>query len=51
MTFVHWRDGVEIAKVKGRRKGAEVVAKLKCVPWNPQLTTDKLMKMTRDEPD
>jgi len=35
--------------VKGRRKGAEVVAKLKGVSW--KLTTDKLMKMTRGEPD
>jgi hypothetical protein len=50
VTFAHEQDGVKIVTGKRRRKGLEVVAKLRSAPWNPKLTTDKLMKMTRGEP-
>jgi len=50
MAFFHEKDGVKIVKGKRQRKGADVVAQLRNAPWDPQLTTDRLMKMTRGEP-
>lgn len=50
VAFAYEQDGVKIVKGKRRRKGLDVVARLRSAPWNPKLTTDKLMKMTRGEP-
>lgn len=50
VAFAYEQDGVKIVKGKRRRKGLEVVARLESAPWNPKLTTDELMKMTRGEP-
>jgi antitoxin PrlF len=51
LAFVHQKDGVKIVKGKRRKRGAELVASLRGAPWDPRLTTDKLMKMTRGEPE
>jgi AbrB family looped-hinge helix DNA binding protein len=50
MAFIHEVDGVKIVKGKRRKKGAEVVERLKGARWDRRLTTDKLMKITRGEP-
>ena len=50
LAFLYEKDGVKIVKGKRRRKGSEVVARLKSAPWDRQLTTDKLMKITRGDP-
>jgi len=46
--FVAEQDGIKVVKAKRRKKGEEVVERLRRVPWNPRLTTDRLMKLTRD---
>ncbi|HEY6319929.1 MAG TPA: AbrB/MazE/SpoVT family DNA-binding domain-containing protein [Thermoanaerobaculia bacterium] len=51
LAFVHQKDGVKIVKGKRRKRGAELVASLRGASWDPRLTTDELMKMTRGEPD
>jgi AbrB family looped-hinge helix DNA binding protein len=45
--FVAERDGVKIVKARRRRKGAEIVERLRRAPWNPSLSTRRLMKLTR----
>jgi AbrB family looped-hinge helix DNA binding protein len=47
--FVRERDGVKILPVARRRRAADVVARLRRAAWNPRLTTDALMRLTRGE--
>ena len=49
LAFAYELDGVKIVKGRHRRKGSDVVARLRSAPWNPRLTTDELIKMTRGE--
>jgi AbrB family looped-hinge helix DNA binding protein len=46
--FLPEKDGVKIVSA-GRRKGRAIVERLKRAPWNRELTTDRLMEMTRGE--
>jgi AbrB family looped-hinge helix DNA binding protein len=46
--FVREKDGVKIVRPKGRRRGVEVVARLRRAAWRGDLSTDRLMEMTRD---
>lgn len=45
--FVRDQDGVRIVRPKGRRRGEQVVARLRRAAWRGDLTTDRLMEMTR----
>jgi antitoxin PrlF len=47
VAFLREEDGVKIVRATRRRRGGAVVERLKRVPWNQKLTTDRLMAMTR----
>ena len=40
-------DGVKLVRRKRRGRGADVVEQLRDAPWDPQLSTSRLMKLTR----
>lgn len=40
-------DGVKLVRRKRRGKGEEVVERLRSAAWDPQLSTARLMKLTR----
>lgn len=45
--FVREKDGVKIVRPEGRRRGKEVVDRLRQAAWRGDLSTDRLMEMTR----
>ena len=49
--FVREKDGIKILAVKRRRKGQDVVERLRSSArnWNPELTTKRLMALTRGQ--
>jgi len=47
VAFFREEDGVKITRAPRRRRGRAIVERLKCAPWNRNLTTDRLMVMTR----
>ena len=49
--FVREKDGVKILPVKERRRGQDVVERLRQAAWNwnPKLSTARLMAMTRGQ--
>jgi AbrB family looped-hinge helix DNA binding protein len=49
--FVREKDGVKILPVKRRRKGQHVVERLRrsAPNWNPELTSARLMALTRGQ--
>lgn len=49
VAFVEEEDGVKIVRSRRRRRGQQVVERLRRAPWNRKLTTRRLMAMTRGE--
>ena len=47
VAFLREEDGVKIIPAPRRRRGRAIVERLKRAPWNPKLTTDALMALTR----
>ena len=49
--FVREKDGVKILPVKQRRRGRDVVDRLRqaAPSWNPKLSTARLMALTRGQ--
>ena len=47
VAFLREEDGVKIVRAKHRRRGRDIVERLRHAPWNRKLTTDGLMAMTR----
>ena len=45
--FLPEKDGVKIVRARRRRKGHEVVERLRLAPWNRKLGTERLMTLTR----
>jgi len=45
--FVHEPDGVKILSAERLGRGDELVARLRRAEWDPELTTERLMAMTR----
>lgn len=45
--FLPERDGVKIVRARRRRKGDQVVERLRRAPWNRKLSTERLMTLTR----
>ena len=49
VAFLREGDGVKIVSATRRRRGRAIVARLKTAPWNPKLSTRRLMAVTRGE--
>jgi AbrB family looped-hinge helix DNA binding protein len=47
LAFVKEEDGVKIVSAPSRRRGRAAVERLKRAQWNPKLTTDGLLALTR----
>jgi AbrB family looped-hinge helix DNA binding protein len=47
VAFVKEDAGVRVVRAAARSRGQAVVERSKRAPWNRQLTTDRLMAMTR----
>ncbi len=47
VAFLREEDGVKIVPAPRRRRGRAIVERLKRAPWNPRLTTNGLMSLTR----
>jgi AbrB family looped-hinge helix DNA binding protein len=47
LAFVPEEDGIKILRKEARPRGGEVLEKLRRAPWNPELSTDELMALTR----
>ena len=45
--FLQETDGVKIVRPRRRGRGSEVVERLKRAKWDPSLSTDRLMRLTR----
>jgi AbrB family looped-hinge helix DNA binding protein len=45
--FLAEADGVKIVKARPRKKGLDVVERLRRAPWNRAVSTRRLMKLTR----
>ncbi len=45
--FVPEPGGVKLMRARRRRKGEEVVERLRRAPWDRKLTTERLMALTR----
>ncbi len=49
VAFLREEDGVKIIRAPRRRRGRALVERLKRAPWNPKLSTRRLMAATRGE--
>lgn len=47
LAFVREEDGVKMVRAPRRGRGRAIVERLKGAPWNPKLSTDDLMALTR----
>ena len=47
VAFLREEDGVKIIRAPRRRRGRALVERLKRAPWNPKLSTRRLMAVTR----
>ena len=47
VAFLREEDGVRIIRAPQRRRGRLILDRLKAAPWNPRLTTDRLLALTR----
>jgi AbrB family looped-hinge helix DNA binding protein len=47
VAFLREEDGVKIVGAARRRKGRALVERLERVRWNPRMSTERLMTMTR----
>lgn len=47
VAFLREEDGVKLIRAPRRRRGRAIVERLKRAAWDPKLSTDRLMTLTR----